>query len=147
MTTAHVRSHHWGRWGHVPSNFWATGNGIVPSKGPSVDARPLCLMLRLSNPVLGFSPNVTTRVALCLPLFCWAPCLLPRFSCLVSSLFIVLNEPSFILSTEPRHAALLSSFLVRRPSYLELGSSVPVLWASYLVPRPIPIMAEPFRGI
>ena len=31
-----ARSHHWGRWGHVPSNFWAAG--IVPSKGPSVDA-------------------------------------------------------------------------------------------------------------
>ena len=22
----HVRSHHWGCWGPVPSNFWATGN-------------------------------------------------------------------------------------------------------------------------
>ena len=42
---------------------------------------------------------------------------------------------------------LLSSFLVRRPLYLELGSSHPVLWASYLVPRPLHRMPELSCGI
>ena len=47
----HRRSHHCGRWGPVPSKFWATGHS--PQKGPIRQAPLSCFLLFANNFYIG----------------------------------------------------------------------------------------------